>query len=217
MDMVLGTIAKSGLLIVVGALTNLIFGNALISTVISIILGFVLFRRKNEQTPRGTPHLTNPPNVPPTYAPVVQQRAPLARPPPPPHSRTVTRAPAYCRNCGHKIQSHHRFCGNCGTTLNISPTRTTSTSQVHTTPWQWYPPQEIMKRFTMIHQVYKNGQMSHQDYVQVIKNTRFVDTRGRYWTIGANSLLWYRNEQGTWIPDQPGGALSIRGLTTSTF
>jgi len=189
----LGGAAKSLLLLIVGIVTQFVFGNVIIATVISFVLGLILFRGKKAKPASST-----------KVVPATKQARRVAAPRPTemPKPREARRGIAYCRSCGTEMLLNDRFCPDCGARQLFSEPRMEDKVQR-------YPPEEIVTQFKTMKELYLKGQLDGETYLDVINNMVLVDEWGRYWTIGANTLRWYRNQEGTWRPDQPEGRLSI--------
>ena len=111
-------------------------------------------------------------------------------------------AGSFCPNCGAQSINVGIFCGTCGSRLK--PPR-----RVSTVISDRYRSDEILEQVQTMRTLYMRGELDQNGYMNMLTKSVFQDSGNRIWSIGANSLRWYRLASGRWIRDQPVGTLAI--------
>jgi len=93
-----------------------------------------------------------------------------------------------------------RFCTVCGASLK---------TQLSTVISDRYASGEIIEQVQTLRTLYTRGELDQEGYTNILTKSMYQDSWNRIWSIGANSLRWYRLDSGRWIPDQPVGTLAI--------
>jgi hypothetical protein len=110
----------------------------------------------------------------------------------------------YCTNCGSLNNKISRYCTSCGTKLQINDNLMKIDSQR-----ERYSPENILEQIRSLNAYYKSGGIDETSYKNILERSIFLDNWNRRWAVGANSLRWYRYNNGNWISDVPNGTLSI--------
>jgi len=50
---------------------------------------------------------------------------------------------------------------------------------------------------------YVSGQISRDEFSRWIRNFKFRDPNGRFWTVGAQSGAWYHHDGERWVRGAP--------------
>jgi len=66
-----------------------------------------------------------------------------------------------------------------------------------------YSPKELESILHGIREAYDKGFIESADLDQFLKDFKFRDKSGKYWTIGMRTGQWYYNEKGQWIASLP--------------
>jgi len=107
----------------------------------------------------------------------------------------------FCSNCGTQSKNMSmRFCTVCGASLK---------TQLSTVISDRYASGEILEQVQTLRTLYTRGELDQEGYTNILTKSMYQDSWNRIWSIGANSLRWYRLDSGRWIPDQPVGTLAI--------
>lgn len=169
-------------LVLFGIILNFYIQDPYIVAGASFLVSLVLFRqgKRKEETP-PTPQ-------------AIQTRRVQS-----PAPRTPGR---FCPNCGAQLSNNGIFCGACGSRLK-QPRR------VSTVISDRYRSDEILEQVQTMRTLYTKGELDQKGYMNILTKSVFQDSWNRIWSIGANSLRWYRLDSGRWIPDQPVGTLAI--------
>ncbi len=72
------------------------------------------------------------------------------------------------------------------------------------------PPTVLSALMTSLHKAYQEGVLSSEDVEDLAAEQFVVDVEGKAWTVGLQSLQWYRFEDGDWR--QASGALDAQAL-----
>jgi len=78
-----------------------------------------------------------------------------------------------------------------------------------------HSPEQIMTVFRLWKAEYEAGSKSEEDYKRLLEVCKFMDEEGRYWTIGAQSGLWYYHDGNQWVQarTEPPPLLDLADLT----
>lgn len=169
-------------MIILGAVLNYYIDNPITTALIMMSVSFALNRRKTTQ-----------PTI--SAAPINQS----AKIPRKVHPNQI-----YCTNCGSLNNKTSRYCTSCGSKLKMQDNIMKIESQR-----ERYTPEEILEQIRSLKAYYKSGGIDETSYKNILERSIFLDTWNRRWAMGANSLRWYRYNNGNWIPDFPTGTLSI--------
>ena len=66
-----------------------------------------------------------------------------------------------------------------------------------------YSTKELESILNGIREAYDKGLIESVDLDQFLKEFKFRDKSGKYWTIGMKTGQWYYNEKGKWISSLP--------------
>lgn len=170
------------LLVLFGIILNFYIQDPYVVAGASFIVSIVLFRQgKRKEAPPPAPQ-------------AIQTRKVQSPAPRTPGS--------FCPNCGAQLSNSGSFCGACGSRLKQS-------LRVSTVISDRYGSEEILEQVQTIRTLYTRGELDQKGYMNILTKSVFQDSWNRIWSIGANSLRWYRLDSGRWIPDQPVGTLAI--------
>ena len=167
------------ILIVVGTMLQLVTENTLVVFGVSTVLGLVLFRAKKPTKKAKSP--------------VSKQIMTSQKSKP-----STNQGKVFCWKCGAKILSTNAYCDYCGARLNQKPPSS-----------PYYQPADVIIRYNKFKLDNYYGTLSNEKYIKLFNENRFRDERGVTWSIGANTLNWYRVEHGKWVRDEPGTKLQI--------
>ncbi len=92
-----------------------------------------------------------------------------------------------CTQCGHPLESHHRFCEECGATRPQLPPKFAAAQQAYL---------ELKGR-------YARGEMTEAEFEAAMQNLTVQDADGFYWMLGAESGQWYRYDGQQWLQTNP--------------
>jgi hypothetical protein len=62
-----------------------------------------------------------------------------------------------------------------------------------------YSPEQIVTMFRQLKEHYEKGVKSEEEYGHLLEVFKFMDEYGRYWTIGAQSGVWYYHDGENWV------------------
>lgn len=177
-------------MVVVGTVLNYYVDDPLLVGVLSFVAGLIIFRSRSKPVEQISPP-----------QPITRTQPQTTRMVQPMKTSPMVSG-VYCVDCGTKAVAGQRFCGVCGKKLVILKTKS-GTNIVR------YAPEDIMEQIRVLKGLYYEGNIERASYMNILKNSIFLDGWSRVWSIGANSLKWYRFERQNWIPDIPVGSLQI--------
>ena len=166
---------------IIGMIVQIVTENSLVVIGVSMVLGLVFFRSSK-----------------PKSIPVKQTKNPASKPLEIQKSKPSTiRGQIFCMKCGEQQPLGHTFCNRCGARLGQSPQLRSN-----------YQPADIVIRYNKFKLDNYHGLLPDDRYRKLFEN-RFQDERGGIWSIGAQTLDWYRAEKGRWIRDDPKTKLRV--------
>ena len=94
------------------------------------------------------------------------------------------------------------FCGDCGAALAPVPGMAGDVAPR-------FPPEDILEQISSLKVMYHGGELDRGSYMNILEKSVFIDGWNRIWSVGANSLNWYRYDRSSWVHDSPVGSLQI--------
>lgn len=109
-----------------------------------------------------------------------------------------------CNQCGTIIQkSDFKFCSSCGARIvKLPDLKAIGNGRI-------YYPDVISEKLRSLKNCLDAGEVDAQTYYWLFSDIVIIDEKRRYWSVGADSLNWYRSQNGEWINDTPSGKLQI--------
>jgi hypothetical protein len=108
-----------------------------------------------------------------------------------------------CNQCGIFHKTDSKFCSSCGARITKPiDLKAISSSKI-------YYPNEILDKLKSLKKGLDVGEVDDQTYSWFFSDIVIIDENNRYWSVGSESLKWYRSHNGEWINDAPQGKLRI--------
>ncbi len=108
-----------------------------------------------------------------------------------------------CNQCGTIQKADFKFCSSCGARI-ARPVNLKTIEK-----GQIYYPNVIIDKLRSLKNDMDKGEVDPQTYYWLFSDIVVIDENQRYWSVGADSLKWYRSQNGEWINDTPSGKLKI--------
>lgn len=108
-----------------------------------------------------------------------------------------------CDQCGTVQKPDFKFCSSCGARI------VKAVNFITIGNGQIYYPNTILDKLKNLKYGMDEGKVDPQTYYWLFSDIVIIDEKKRFWSVGADSLKWYRSQNGEWIIDIPSGKLQI--------